>query len=176
MSTTQNIPRPEAAEYHPSFGNYVRLVNDADICAVLEAQSREAESLLSGLTDQQSLTRHAPYTWSIKQVIGHVIDAERVFGYRAMRIARGDATPLASFDDVAYAKAADFDRCPIDELLDEFQSLRRSHVLLLRHLPPEAWLRKGVVIDHAMSVRAMAYVIAGHAKHHFDILHKRLAR
>jgi hypothetical protein len=105
-----------------------------------------------------------------------VTDCERIFGYRAMRIARGDTTPLPVFDDQAYVRVANFDRRPLSALLAEFDALRRSHILMLRYLEPETWLHCGVVNGGPMSVRAMAYSIAGHARHHLDILHKRLGK
>lgn len=170
------IRRPAATEYAPAFGNYVRLAPEGDVPAFLEGQLEELLGLLGGLSEKQSLARHAPYTWSVKEVVGHIADCERIFGYRLLRIARKDATPLASFDENTYMSAAEFDRWPFAELLKEFDYIRRSHLLLLRNLPPDAWTRIGVVNDHPMSVRAMAFVLAGHAKHHLDILHKRLGR
>jgi hypothetical protein len=174
MSST-DFAHPEATEYGPGFGSYIQLVTPCDVPAFLEAQSADLQNLLQGLSEHESLVHHAPYTWSIRQVVGHVTDCERVFGYRAMRIARNDPTPLPTFDDQPYVRVANFDRRHLTDLLDEFAALRRSHIMMLRHLEPEAWFRRGVVNDAPMSVRAMAYSIAGHAKHHLDILHKRLA-
>ncbi len=170
------IAHPDAREYGPGFGNYIQLIPECDIATYLETQRAEFEDLLTDLSDQASLAHHAPYTWSIRQVLGHVTDCERIFGYRAMRIARNDATPLPLFDDQSYVRVANFDRRPLSALLAEFDALRRSHILMLRHLEPEAWLRRGVVNNAPMSVRAMGYSIAGHAQHHLDILHKRLGR
>jgi hypothetical protein len=170
------IRRPEATEHCPEFGNYIRLVPQGDIQSILDSQLSELHGLLDGLSDHESLMHHAPHTWSIRQVVGHMTDCERVFGYRALRIARNDATPLSTFDENAYMKFADFDRWPLAELLTEFDLVRRSHLLLFRHLQPPAWLHRGVVIDRPTSTRALAYLIAGHAKHHLDILHKRLRK
>jgi hypothetical protein len=167
--------RPDPSEYAADFGKYIQLVPAGDIQAFLATQLADLLALLSGLSDEQSLVHHAPYTWSIKQVVGHVTDCERIFGYRALRIARGDATPLASFDENEYMRNSNFDRCPFIELLDEFANIRRSHLAMFKHLEPEAWLRRGVVRDHPATARAFAYAIAGHAKHHLDILHRRLA-
>jgi hypothetical protein len=168
------IARPESTEYAPDFGKYIALIPEGDIPSYLESQLTEFLGLLRGLSESESLVHHSPYTWSIKQVVGHMSDSERIFGYRALRIARNDSTPLPSFDENAFVQAANFDRLPFAELLAEFELVRRSHLLLFRHLEPEAWLRSGTVSNHRASVRAFAYVIAGHAKHHLDILHKRL--
>jgi hypothetical protein len=167
--------RPDSSEYAADFAKYIQLVPAGDIQAFLATQLADLLALLSGLSDEQSLVHHAPYTWSFKQVVGHVTDCERIFGYRALRIARGDATPLASFDENAYMQMSNFDRCPFIELLDEFANVRRSHLAMFKHLEAEAWLRRGVVRDHPATTRAFAYAIAGHAKHHLDILHRRLA-
>jgi hypothetical protein len=168
------IPRPDATEYSTAVANYVQLVVEADILSILAAQPAELVQLVGELNDEQSLVRHPPYTWTIKQVVGHMTDCERVFGYRAMRLARNDTTPLPGFDENAYMRFADFDRCPLSDLVAEFELLRRSHVIMLRSLEADAWLRAGVVNNHAMTVRAVAWVMAGHAQHHLNILHKRL--
>jgi len=168
--------RPDVTEYAPAFGKYVQLALADDIQVFLADQLAEMMGLLSSLAERESLVLHAPYTWSIKQVVGHIIDCERVFGYRALWIARNDKTPLPSFDENAFMQAAAFNRWPFEELLAEFEHLRQSHLLMFRHLEPEAWQRRGVVNDHPATARAFAYVIGGHAKHHLDILHRRLRR
>ena len=169
------VERPEESEYGPDFGRYVRLTPEGDVLAFLEAQLDELLILLGKLPEAESLVRHAPYTWTIKQVVGHMTDCERIFGYRALRIARADATPLPGFDENEYMKAVDFNGYPLAELVREFEHVRRSHSLLFRHLEPAAWLRRGVVRGGPASTRAFAYVIAGHAKHHLDIMKSRLA-
>ena len=170
-----SIPLPEATEYGPGFGHYIQLVPECDVPTFLDAQLADFNGLLAGRSDQDSLVHHAPYTWSIRQVVGHVTDCERIFGYRAMRIARNDVTPLPVYDDQMFVRVANFDRRPLADLLAEFDALRRSQILMLRALEPDAWLRRGIVNDAPMSARAMAYSIAGHAQHHLNILHKRLA-
>jgi hypothetical protein len=170
------ISRPAASEYSAEVENYIRLVPDGDIRSVLANQAEDIEQLVGMLDDEQSLVRHPPYTWSIKQVVGHLADCERVFGYRAMRLARNDPTPLPSFDENAYMQAANFDNYPIAELLAEFALLRRSHLLMLSHLADEAWLRSCVVNGHRTTMRAVAHVMAGQAQHHLAILHQRLGR
>lgn len=172
--THSALSRPQPGEYEPDFGDYIGLPPDGDLMAFLDVQLAELRGLLGSLSEAESLHKHAPYTWSIRQVVGHMNDCERVFGHRVLRIARDDKTPLTSFDQTAYMQNSDFDRWPLGELLDEFEHVRRSHLLLFRHLAPEAWLRRGTVIGHPATARAFAWVIAGHAKHHLDILHKRL--
>jgi hypothetical protein len=176
MIANPRTARPGPTEYGSYFGRYVRLPPDGDIVLFLESQLTEFKALLGGVSERDSLVRHAPYTWSIKQVVGHVSDCERVFGYRALWVARNNPTPLASFDEDDFMRAVDFDRWPFAELLAEFEAVRRSQLFLFEHLDPEAWLRRGLVGEHSTTVRAIAHVMGGHAKHHLDILHKRLGR
>lgn len=168
------IPRPTSADYAPGFGTYISLVPDGDVLRFLAEQLKELLLLLIKLPEQDALVRHAPYTWSIKQVIGHIIDTERIFAYRALRIARNDPTPLASFEQDDYVKFADFDAVPLGELLQELTHVRESNLLLFRHVPQGAWLYRGVVNNHPATAGAFVYAIAGHTKHHLDILRKRL--
>ena len=167
--------RLAADEFAPEFGKYIELVPDGDIRQSLAAQHADVVALLSPLSEADSLLHHPPYTWSSRQVLGHITDCERVFGHRAHWIARGADAPLTTFDEHVFMQAAAFDRCPFAELLDEFACVRRGHLHLLAHLEPAGWLRSGVVNDHPMTPRALAWAIAGHTKHHLDILHRRLA-
>jgi uncharacterized damage-inducible protein DinB len=128
---------------------------------------------LSGLSDERASWRYAPEKWSVREVLGHVVDTERVFGYRALAIARGETYSLPSFDENAYAAIAGHDRAAIDRLAEEFATLRRSHALMLSHLDEDAWSRKGVVNGNPMSTRAMAFIMAGHVRHHARILTDR---
>lgn len=166
--------RPEQHEYAPDFDKYIRLVPTGDILEILAHQLADLLALLGPLGEAESLTVHAPYTWTLKQVVGHMTDCERVFGYRALRLARNDGTPLPGFDESRYMQFVDFNAWPMAELLEEFAMVRRSHLHLLRHFTPEAWLWRGTVIDHPATARALAYAMAGHAKHHLDIARKRL--
>ena len=168
--------RPVVGEYGPGFGKYIGLVPEGDVLGFLEGQLGEFLGLLAGMTEVEAMTVHAPYGWTIKQVVGHMTDCERIFGYRALRIGRNDATPLASFDENAYMEHAAFDGVPIGELVGAFELVRRGHLMLFRHFGDEAWIRVGVVNGHPATTRAFAYAIAGHAKHHLDILHKRLGK
>jgi hypothetical protein len=174
MSTSTQRPAP--SEYKSEFGQYISLVPDGDLVAIFQFQLDDAAKMLGGVTEPQSQIRHAPYTWSVKQVVGHITDCERVFVHRVLWIARGNTTPLAGFQENEFMQYAEFDTCPFAGLREEFLLIRKANLHLFRHLPPQAWSRQGTVKDHPMSVRAMAYIAAGHAKHHLDILHKRLGR
>jgi len=175
MTHTAHIAkRPESTEYAPQFDRYIRLVPEGNVVEILADQLARLQAVLQPLSDAQSLVLHPPYTWTLKQVLGHVTDAERVFGYRALRLARHDATPLPGFDETEFMKFADFNARPLSELLDEFTFLRRSHLLLLRHLSPEDWQFRGTVSDHSATAAVLAYVMAGHAEHHLAIVKKRL--
>jgi hypothetical protein len=167
--------RPRSSEYAPAEGGYVALVPEDDIMTVLEEQLAELLALLRPVSEDQGNVRHPPYTWSIKEVVGHLTDGERIFGCRALRFARGDATPLPGFDENTYARAGNFDRCRLGELVEEFEFVRRSHLWLFRHLPEAAWMRIGEANGSAVSVRALAFILAGHVRHHTAILRRRLA-
>jgi hypothetical protein len=174
--TTSLTSRPDATEYASYHVNYVNLVPETDILAVLEGQLAELLALLRGVTEEQGNTRHPPFTWSVKEVVGHMTDTERVFGYRALCFARQDQTPLPGFDENAYVRSAGFDACRLSDLVAEFEYVRRSHLCFFRNLSGTAWQHRGVANGHPISVRALAFIIAGHARHHLAILHRRLQR
>lgn len=167
------IGRPAGGEYAAYFDRYVVRVPESDILSALVSQKQEFTTLLSTVGKHQEGYRYADGKWSIRQLVGHVIDAERVFGYRAVCIARGDNTPLPSFDENPYAEAAGSDDVPLAELLMEFRSIRESHELMFRHFPRQAWDRRGNVGGNTTTPRALAYIIAGHARHHAAILSER---
>jgi hypothetical protein len=167
------IPRPGPDEYVPYFGTYVNKVPAGDILEVLEAQRVETQRLLRSLTPAQALHRYAPGKWSIKEVVGHVADAERVFAYRALRFARGDETPLASFDENKWMPFCNFDARSMSDLADELDLVRRATLALFRSFDGPAIGRRGLANGNGVSVRAVAYIIAGHERHHVDILRER---
>jgi hypothetical protein len=167
--------KPDSTEYAPYYGKYTMLVPEEDILSVMESQLEETGKFLRGISEETSLLKHPPYTWSFKEVLGHLIDCERIFGYRALCIARGDTTPLPGFEENDYAREGQFDRYPFAELVAEFEALRRSHLMLFRHLTPEAWLRRGTANNTPVSVRAIAYILVGHIRHHDGIMQKRLS-
>lgn len=165
--------RPAPSEYAEYYQRYVDRVPDGDIVALLATQADDTVALLRDLTDEQALRAYAPGKWTIKQVIGHLCDAERVFSYRAMRIARGDVTPLPSFDENVYAVEGAFDARPLPSLLAEFTAVRRATVALLAGLPHESWARAGMASGWPVTTRACAWITAGHELHHRAILAER---
>ncbi len=167
------IKRPDATEYAPSYGQYVSLVAGADIIASLEQQLDETLALLKSVSKTMAAFRYQPDKWSAKQLIGHVIDTERVFSYRALRFARGDETELPGFEGDDYVNDASFDEPELDDLAAELEHVRRATISLFRHLGSKAWNRRGVASGNEVSVRALAYIIAGHELHHREILINR---
>jgi len=169
----KNAGRPQAGEYNSYYGRYIDLVTEDDIVAALDAQSHETAALLGGISEQQAAHRYEPDKWSVKQLVGHVIDGERIFAYRALRIARGDTTPLPGFEQDPYVATAASDDRPIADLAEEFAAVRKGNVLMLRALPGEAWSRTGMASDSAISARALAFIMLGHERHHMRILRER---
>jgi hypothetical protein len=164
------IARPQSGEYAPYYERYISLIEDGDILATLDRQRREMVLLLSGLSEEQGDFRYAPEKWSAKQVLGHVCDTERVFAYRALRISRGDATPMEGFEQDDYVKNGPFARHAIAEVIEDYIAVRRATISLLRSLEEPAWSRRGVANKNEVTVRALAYTIAGHEAHHRRIL------
>lgn len=165
--------RPDDAEFAAYYAGYVRLVPDGDIVAMLATQLEDTLTLLNPLTEKQAGFRYGPDKWSIREVLGHVADAERVFAYRAMRIARGDATPLPGFDENAYVPAGRFEERPLASLTAELAAVRRATVALLAGLPDESWGRAGTASDTRVTVRGLAWITAGHELHHRRLLAER---
>jgi hypothetical protein len=171
MTTTM---RPEAGEYAPSFAGYVaRVAEDEDVVAVLATQLDQALALLGRIPEARGDYRYAPGKWSVKEIVGHLSDTERVFAYRALRIGRGDSTPLASFEDQAYVGASRAGDRALADLAAEWADVRRATLALFRSLPAEAWQSRGTASDQPISVRALAYIIAGHVRHHLQVLEER---
>jgi DinB superfamily len=164
------IARPAASEHAPYYSRYVDLVAGGDILGTLATQIGGTMAELRKVSEADSLKRYAPGKWSMREVLGHMIDTERVFAYRALRFARGDRTDLPGFEQDDYVAAAHFDRRPWSGLLEEFEAVRRTSLLMFRGLGDEAWPRQGVANGNPMSVRAAAYVIAGHELHHLRVL------
>jgi hypothetical protein len=165
--------KPDESEFLPYYGKYIAMVPEGDIIATLEAQARDSKAFLSGVGAAVSTYRYAPGKWSVKEILGHVIDSERVFAARALTFARGDSARLPGFEQDDYVRTAGSDTFPLPELAAELEAVRRSTVFLFRHLPEDAWLRRGVANDAEVSVRALAYIIAGHELHHWEVLRTR---
>jgi len=168
--------RPESDEYAPFYETYVSLVPEGGVVETLERQGAETLALLRSLPEGRGGHRYEPGKWSVKQVVGHVIDAERIFAYRALVIARGERQPLPGMDQDEYMAGADFDARTLAGLADEFEAVRRSNVLMLRAFTPEAWARRGTASDNEVTVRALAYILAGHEAHHVRVLRERYLR
>lgn len=161
------IARPQADEYAKFYAGYVNHVPEgADLLALLAAQPDDLRDLLRGTDDSAAGIRPAPMEWSVKEVLGHIADTERVFAYRALRIVRGDQTALPGFDQNEYIAATDFNRRTLADLLDEFALQRGANVLLAKSLTDEEISRRGTASGNTISVRALLYLLAGHATHH----------
>jgi hypothetical protein len=173
MST---LPRPTTGDAAPYYFTYIDQVAEGDVLATLAGGVAETRRLLAGLDPEQEHHRYEPGKWSIREVIGHVVDAERVFGYRAFHVARGDASPLPGMDQDDYAATCGADRRPLAELLDELDLLRRGHLALFLGLDTEAWERTGTASGHAFRARALPFILAGHEIHHRRILAERYLR
>jgi hypothetical protein len=167
---TDPTAHPEATEYPEYYGRYIAQVPQGKILTTLEQGLAATLALLGGLSPAQADFRYAPDKWSIKEVIGHVIDAERIFAYRALRFARNDKTPLPGFEQDDYMPYANFAERELSSLLHEFEHVRRASLDLFRHLDAEGWQRRGIASGGEFTVRAMAYITAGHEIHHRTIL------
>jgi inactivated superfamily I helicase len=165
--------RPGADEYNPSYDAYIALVPDGNLLPGLSEQHGVTQQALRGLTEAQALFRPAPAEWSIKQVIGHLIDSERIFAYRLLRFARGDERPLRGYEQGPYVDAARFDTLPLADLLEEFAAVRAGNVLMIAGLDEPAWKRGGIANDHPVTARALGWTIAGHERHHLLSLREK---
>lgn len=165
--------RPETNEYASYYSGYVGLVPDGDIVHILMEQVEETIQLLQGISEEQSLFRYASGKWSVKEVIGHVADTERIMAYRLLCIARGETISLPGFDEIPYVLNASFDRLSIKEHIENLRAVRQSTVQLLKGLESKVWARIGSANDVDVSVRALAYIIAGHERHHRQLLIER---
>jgi uncharacterized damage-inducible protein DinB len=168
-----SIPRPEPGECAPYYDRYISLVPGSDILSTLESQRRQTLLFLCGRDESDGEFRYAPDKWSAKEVLGHVCDTERIFSYRALRISRADRTPIEGFEQDDYVRNAPFANRPFAEVIEDYIAVRRATLTLLRNLDEQAWLRRGTASNNEVSVRAIAYLIAGHELHHFRILEQK---
>jgi DinB superfamily len=165
--------RPGPGEYAPFYETYVSKVQGGDVIAQLESQRLQTAQFFAASTERDGNFRYAPGKWSIKEVVGHLSDSERVFGYRAMRIGRGDQTALPGFEQEDYVKNGNFGEQSLADLVSEFGLVRAATLALLRSFNAEAWGRRGIASDNPVTVRALAFIIAGHELHHREILKER---
>jgi hypothetical protein len=167
------VARPQPDEYAPYYGRYISLVEGEDILTTLDQQRRQTMMLLSGRDEEDGNFRYAPGKWSAKEVLGHVCDTERIFAYRALRISRADATPMEGFEQDDYVRNGPFAHCSLSDLVEDFIAVRRATLSLLRNLDEAAWMRRGIANKNEVSVRGIAYIIAGHELHHRRILEEK---
>ena len=170
---TNLAARPQPSEHSAYHLNYVALVPDKDILQTLDAQRREMILYLSARSEDEGNFRYAPGKWSAKEVVGHICDAERIFAYRALRIARGDQTPLPGWDENEYMPRSPFAEHPFADVIEDYIAVRRASVSLFRNLSEEAWARTGTANNAAVSVRGLAWLIAGHELHHKKLLREK---
>jgi hypothetical protein len=167
------VERPEASEYATFYAGYISKVPEGDVLEMLGDQESLFRRLPNSCSPDREVYRYADGKWSVREVVGHLIDAERVFGHRAFRIGRGDETPLPGFDEQKYIAGSDYHARPLASLADELAAVRATNLTLFRHLPPAAWTRVGTANTHPVSVRALAFILAGHTNHHLGFLGER---
>ena len=171
--STMSSARPVVGDYAPYYDKYVATVPDGDIVGTLRAQRDETVRLVRGLDDARLRHRYAPGKWSVAEVLGHVIDTERVFTYRAVAFARGDRTPLPSMDQDVWSAGSNADQRPVASLLEEYQAVRAATIALFASLDDQAFARDGLASDNRVTVRGLAWITAGHERHHMKILRER---
>jgi DinB superfamily len=167
------LTRPDRSEYSDYYAEYIARVPDGDVIAFLSTQPGAYHKPLGSLSDEAASARPQPGKWNVKEIIGHLCDAERIQSYRALRFARGDQKELQGFEQDDYIREAHFDARKLTDLLDEFEGIRNSTLALFRSFPPDVWQRSGVANGAPVTVRAMAYIIAGHTQHHYELLKAR---
>jgi len=167
------MKRPEPTEYAEFYANYISKVSGTDVLGVLESQRLQMVQLFAGRSERDGSFRYAPGKWTVKEVLGHITDTERIFTYRALRIARGDQTPLPGFEQDDFVKNGAFSERTLAGLAEEFALVRSASIALFRSFPEEAWGRRGVASQKEVTVRALAFITAGHQMHHRIILEER---
>jgi len=165
--------RPDASEHAPYFSRYIDLVPEDDVLTVLQTQSDQTQQMLASISEERSAYRYEPEKWSIKGVVGHMADTDRIFGYRLLAIARGDTNSLPGFDENAYAANSNFDRWSFRDLVESLALVRKSNLLVMRNLSDEDWDRRGVANGNPTSSRALAFMMVGHERHHVKVLRER---
>ena len=165
--------RPDPTEYAPFYTGYIGLVPGNDIIATIEQQGRETVAFLSSIAEAQGSVRYAPGKWTLKEVIGHITDTERIQAYRALRIARNDHTNLPGFDQDTYIPFANSNARTVANLVEEFAVVRQASLLLFKSFDESAWSRRGTANNFELTVRALAYILAGHPMHHLKIIKEK---
>jgi hypothetical protein len=165
--------RPAESEYAPNYQSYVGQVGESEILPVLRSQLDDLDLLLGKVAPERETYRYVEGKWSIREIAGHLIDGERVFGYRVFCIARGETQNLPGFDQNDYMLTAPYDRIELEDLLAEFRLVRLANIAMLRNLDEESWNRTGTANDNQVTVRALAFIMAGHVRHHMGVLRER---
>jgi hypothetical protein len=166
--------RPDKTEYFAYYDDYIQHVPEGDLLENASAQVVELRDFFAAVHESQSNVLHAPYTWTIKQVVGHMIDTERIFANRFHRFACGDFQPESGMDQDIYVANCDYASPTLATLVDEWQNLRQANVQLMRRTTPTAWMNIGVASEHKVSVRALGYMLVGHVAYHMKIVRRRL--
>lgn len=165
--------RPDPAEHAPYYARYIAEVPDGDVLRTLETQGDATTRLLRGVAEDRGGHRYAPGKWSLKEVVGHVNDVERVFALRALAFARGERAPLFGMEQDEWVAAARFDRRTLRSLAEEFAAIRQATLRLLEGLAPEDWPRRGTASGVEFTVRAIPWILAGHERHHLAVVRER---
>lgn len=165
--------RPDVTEYAQPYAGYIANVPETDILSAIEQQSTETQKLLASLDETKAAYRYAEGKWSVKEVIGHFTDAERIFAYRALAFARGETQPLPGFEENDYVRNASFDSWKLGDLAEHYALVRRSTLVLFQNFPDAAWTNRGIASDNPITVRAIAWTIVGHERHHVKVLRER---
>lgn len=168
--------RPEPSEYDSFYAGYIAKVPDGDVIQILDQQLHDVVQFWRSIPPSAASVIHPPYRWNVRQVLDHLVDGERVFGYRLFRISRGDETPLPGYDEHFYAQASEEQPAPLADIVESFEMLRRANLNLIRNLPESAWNRAGTSNNSRITARALIFILAGHVYHHDAILRQRLER
>lgn len=167
------VERPDSSEYAPFFAGYIASVDGTDLLAVLDTQTPALREFAAAVGADRETHRYAEGKWSVREVVGHMIDGERIFGYRAYTIARSDRPALPAFDDHAYVAAGRYNERPLADLVEEFAAVRAANRLLFGSFTDDDWRRLGTTNERTTSVRALGYITAGHVAHHLGVLRDR---
>lgn len=167
------LQHPNESEYPEYYKPYVSLVPEGDLLTILKDNLDQITELFAAISEENSLFRYAENKWSIKEVLGHITDTERIMSYRLLRVGRGDKTALAGFDENFYVKGAQTDRLPLKAILEDFIATRKGTITLIQNMPETAWTNKGIANGTEITPRAIAYIIAGHETHHRNIITER---
>lgn len=173
MASAVLIGRPELGEYDPYYQQYLDLVPDGNVLELLEGQLADTLAAVKGLSDEQARYRYAVGKWSVKEVLGHLADVERVMSYRAFRFSRADQTALAGFEENDYIASANYDERPLESVVAEFSQARAASVDFFRSVTPAMVTRRGVANEAEVTVRALAWILVGHERHHLEVLRER---